>query len=126
MRYLIAILALFSLAACSPPESVQRKRAAPEIVDLANVKIPGCTAQFVDRGYLHEGFYVVRCAAVDTAAVTRNYQEQSGKSTIDRQQLVIIQEQKKEETRLEAQILELQQQQTRARAKREQAEATLK
>jgi major membrane immunogen (membrane-anchored lipoprotein) len=50
----------------------------------------GCEVKYVDRGYQAKSFYIAKCGNTTTA--TRNYNEQSGKSTIFRQSTVITQE----------------------------------
>ena len=50
----------------------------------------GCEVKYVDRGYQIRSFYIAKCGNTTTA--TRNYTEQSGKSTVFRSSTVITQE----------------------------------
>ena len=50
----------------------------------------GCEVKYVDRGYQIRSFYIAKCGNTTTA--TRNYNEQSGKSTVFRSSTVITQE----------------------------------
>ncbi len=50
----------------------------------------GCEVKYVDRGYQTKSFYIAKCGSTTTA--TRNYNEQSGKTTVFRSSTVITQE----------------------------------
>jgi hypothetical protein len=50
----------------------------------------GCEVKYVDRGYQAKSFYLARCS--NTTTTTRNYYEQSGKTTVFRSSTVITQE----------------------------------
>jgi hypothetical protein len=87
---LLPVVAALVLSACGSRTDEQAKAllSNPEISIVG--KFDGCEVKFVDRGYHSYSFYIARCD--NTTTTTRNYTEQSGKTTVNRRSTVIAQE----------------------------------
>ena len=86
----LLIVTALGLTACSGRTDEQAKAMLTN-PDINNVgTFDGCEVKFVDRGYHAYSFYIARCG--NTTTSTRNYTEQSGKTTVNRRSTVIAQE----------------------------------
>jgi hypothetical protein len=90
MKRVIGILAAVLLVGCGGRTDEEAKvlLSAPA-VNFVGV-YEGCEVKYVDRGYQNKSFYIAKCGSTTTA--TRNYSEQSGKTTVFRSSTVITQE----------------------------------
>jgi hypothetical protein len=90
MKKVICILAAVLLVGCNQRTDEQAKAmlSNPDINDMGT--FDGCEVKFVDRGYHNYSFYIARCG--NTSTLTRNYTEQSGKTTVNRRSTTIAQE----------------------------------
>lgn len=79
------------LAGCSSPEEQAR---AAELMRNPEVTVAGtfdgCEVKFVNRYYRDQSFYLARCGA--TSAITQQYMESQGKSSVSRTRVTITQE----------------------------------
>ena len=90
MKKAICILAAVLLVGCGGRTDEQAKAMLTN-PDINNVgTFDGCEVKYVDRGYHAYSFYIARCG--NTTTSTRNYTEQSGKTTVNRRSTVIAQE----------------------------------
>ena len=86
----LLIMTALCLPACSGRTDEQAKAMLTN-PDINNVgTFDGCEVKFIDRGYHAYSFYIARCG--NTTTTTRNYTEQSGKTTVNRRSTVIAQE----------------------------------
>jgi major membrane immunogen (membrane-anchored lipoprotein) len=90
MKKAICILAAVLLVGCGGRTDEQAKAmlSNPDVNEVGT--FDGCEVKYVDRGYHAYSFYIARCGNTTTA--TRNYTEQSGKTTVNRRSTVIAQE----------------------------------
>lgn len=91
MKYILLFAAVvFLLSGCSQrtDEQAQAMLTNPEI-NFVGV-YDGCEVKYVDRGYQVRSFFIAKCG--NTTTTTRNYSEQSGKTTVFRRSTVITQE----------------------------------
>jgi hypothetical protein len=90
MKRVIGILTAVLLVGCGgrTDEEAKGLLSAPA-VNFVGV-YEGCEVKYVDRGYQTKSFYIAKCGNTTTA--TRNYNEQSGKTTVFRSSTVITQE----------------------------------
>ena len=89
MKKLLLVLAVLSLTACGRTDEEARALLAKPAVSDA-IMVDGCEVKFVDRGYQNHSFYLAKCGNTNT--LTRNYEEQSGKTRVFRRSTVITQE----------------------------------
>jgi hypothetical protein len=90
MKKVICILAAVLLVGCSERTDDQAKEMlANPAINLVGI-YEGCEVKYVDRGYQSKSFYIAKCG--NTTTFTRNYTEQSGKTTVFRRSTVITQE----------------------------------
>ena len=86
----LLIVTALGLTACGGRTDEQAKAMLTN-PDINNVgTFDGCEVKYVDRGYHAYSFYIARCG--NTTTTTRNYTEQSGKTTVNRRSTVIAQE----------------------------------
>jgi hypothetical protein len=97
---LVAVSALLTACGGRTDEQAKAMLSNPEINNVGN--FDGCDVKYVDRGYHAYSFYIARCNNTTTA--TRNYTEQSGKTTVNRRSTVITQEIEKLEAEKSAAI----------------------
>ena len=100
MKNIVKLSMLFAtalgLVACGGRTDEQAKAmlSDPAINNVGT--FDGCEVKFIDRGYHNFSFYIAKCG--NTTTTTRNYTEQSGKTTVNRRSTVIAQEIQKLET----------------------------
>lgn len=84
IRVVMILSVMVSLTGCFGQEQAVLL-VKPEITEIG--EFDGCTVKFVNRGYNIDSFFIARCS--DTTVTTRNYTEQSGKTTTARRITVI-------------------------------------
>lgn len=89
MKTIFLIVLAVMLTACGRTDEEARALLAKPAVSDA-IMVDGCEVKFVDRGYQNHSFYLAKCG--NTTTMSRNYQEQSGKTTVFRRSTVITQE----------------------------------
>jgi hypothetical protein len=85
---LLLIPAAILLSGCEETDRANALLANPETIDIGT--FDGCTVKYVNRGWKDQSFYLARCD--HTASQTMHWDERHGKSTVQRQSLVISQE----------------------------------
>ena len=87
-RILMVLAAVVALTGCDHHEEAAALLAKPEITAVG--EFDGCAVKYVNRGYKIDSFFIARCT--DTTVTTRNYTEQSGKTSVARRITVIERE----------------------------------